>query len=196
MKREDRTPETAYNVGGESSSASNTLHSSPKWKYDVFLSFAGKDTRLNFTDHLYDALRRGGINAFRDNEGIERGQFISDQLPQAIKGSLCAVVVLSENYADSKWCLEELQTILDCRTNLGQKVFPIFCDVDPSDVRHQRQNFGEALAKHENEFGRNKIQNWRKALSEIGSIAGWTTSESMERGIGTRGQVATIGPST
>ncbi|KAI9114507.1 hypothetical protein K1719_014205 [Acacia pycnantha] len=174
-KRKDRTPETAYNVGGESSSTSKTLNSSPERNYDVFLSFAGKDSRFKFTDHLYDALIRSRINAFRDNEGIERGQVISDQLRQAIKGSLCAVVVLSENFADSKWCLEELQLILKCRRKLGQQVLPIFYDIDPKDVRRQRQNFGDALVKHEKIFGRKKAQKWRNALSEIGSIAGWDT---------------------
>ncbi|KAI9071760.1 hypothetical protein K1719_046280 [Acacia pycnantha] len=129
-KRNERAPETANNVGGESSSTSETLNSSPECKYDVFLSFAGKDSRLKFTDHLYDALTRGEINAFRDNE--ER---------------------------------------------VGSTSFSIFCDIDPSDVRHQRQNFGEALAKHEKKFRRDKdkVQKWRNALSETSSISGWDT---------------------
>ena len=138
-------------------------------------SFAGKDTRLKFTDHLYDALIRSGINAFRDNEGIERGEVVSLKLHQAIKDSLCALVVVSENYADSTWCLDELQLILECRSKLGQQVFPIFYDIDPSDVRHQRQKFGDALAKHEDRFRENKskVQHWRNSLHEISKIAGW-----------------------
>ena len=34
------------------------------WKYDVFLSFRGEDTRRSFTDHLHAALSRYGINTF------------------------------------------------------------------------------------------------------------------------------------
>ena len=86
----------AYNVRGESSSSSDTFNSTPQWKYDVFLSFAGKDNRFKFTDHLYAALSRGGIKALRDDEEMERGELISHQILQAIKDSLCAVVVLSK----------------------------------------------------------------------------------------------------
>ena len=33
-----------------------TAAASFDWKYDVFLSFRGEDTRNNFTGHLYKAL--------------------------------------------------------------------------------------------------------------------------------------------
>ncbi|KAI9377507.1 hypothetical protein POPTR_019G070522v4 [Populus trichocarpa] len=45
-------------------------------KYDVFLSFRGKDTRNNFTSHLYDALCRKQIKTFIDND-LERGEEIA-----------------------------------------------------------------------------------------------------------------------
>ncbi|XP_054797630.1 disease resistance protein RUN1-like [Prosopis cineraria] len=169
----------AYCVQGESSSGSNsgTSNSTLKRKYDVFLSFAGQDTRLNFTDHLYAAFVRSGIRAFRDKEGMERGEVISQQLLQAIEDSPCAVVVLSENYANSTWCLDELQKILECRNKSGQQVFPIFYSVDPSDIRHQRKSYGEALVKHEERFRENKhkVQKWRNALSLVSDLSGWDT---------------------
>ncbi|KAK4278811.1 hypothetical protein QN277_016608 [Acacia crassicarpa] len=154
-----------------------------KWEYDVFLSFAGQDTRLNFTDHLHDAFIRRGVKCFRDAEGIERGQVIKQQLLQAIKDSLCAVVVLSENYANSSWCLNELQEILESRKKFGLHVFPVFYDVDPSDVRHQRESFGKALAEHEKRFEKakdNKVQIWREALSEVSHLSGWDTRSRPE----------------
>jgi hypothetical protein len=40
----------------EQASFSASSSSSRKWRYDVFLNFRGKDTRKNFTDHLYAAL--------------------------------------------------------------------------------------------------------------------------------------------
>ncbi|KAI9114658.1 hypothetical protein K1719_014356 [Acacia pycnantha] len=148
-KRKDRTPETANNVGGESSSTSRTLNSSPECKYDVFLSFAGKDSRFKFTDHLYEAFSRSGIT----------------------------FVVISKNYAKSTWCLDELQKILRCRKKLGRSVFPIFYNVDPADVRKQRKSFGKAFAKHEEKFKENttKVQSWRTALSKISKVSGWDT---------------------
>ncbi|KAI9079565.1 hypothetical protein K1719_038469 [Acacia pycnantha] len=176
IKRKERSPETAYNSAGESSSTSNTLTLSPEWDYDVFLSFYGKDTRLNFTDHLYEAFISSGIRCYKDDVDLPRGKDI-DYLLQVIQDSLCAVLVISENYAKSPWCLDELQTILESREKLGGRVFPIFYDVNPDDVTYQKGSFGKALAELEEKFKENstKVQNWRTALSKIGNISGWVT---------------------
>ncbi|KAI9094453.1 hypothetical protein K1719_026678 [Acacia pycnantha] len=167
-------------VGGESSTSNSTGAS--KWKYDVFLSFAGKDTRLKFTSQLDEAFKRSGIKTFLDDVDLERGRDISQNLFQAIKDSLCAVVVISEKYANSKWCLNELQKILESRNTLHRQVFPIFYDVDPADVRKQTKSFGNALAEHEKIFGKNakEVQNWRDALSEISNLSGWDTRDKNE----------------
>ncbi|KAH7568375.1 hypothetical protein JRO89_XS07G0283500 [Xanthoceras sorbifolium] len=56
---------TQMNYSSPSSSYSSSSCSNIQWKYDVgkdvFLSFKGKDTRNNFTDHLYTALDQKGI---------------------------------------------------------------------------------------------------------------------------------------
>ena len=44
-------------------------------KYDVFLSFRGKDTRNGFTSNLNGILRHNGINTFMDDE-LQRGEKI------------------------------------------------------------------------------------------------------------------------
>ncbi|XP_054797624.1 TMV resistance protein N-like [Prosopis cineraria] len=125
-----------YPVGGESSTCSFTCDSTPEWEYDVFLTFTG---------HLDYAFNRSGIKTFRDDVDLERGGVIKDDIFQAIEDSFCAVLVMSENYAISTWCLDELQKILECRNKLGRRVFPIFYDVDPADVRHQRSSFWKSL---------------------------------------------------
>ena len=84
--------------------ASPSSSSTPQWKYDVFLSFRGEDTRNSFTDHLYVALRQKGIITFRDEEKLERGKSISPELLKAIEESRFVIVILSKNYATSTWC--------------------------------------------------------------------------------------------
>ena len=88
---------------------------------------------------------------------------------------MCSIVVLSENYASSRWCLEELVTILECKREKGQRVVPIFYDIDPSDVRYQRGKIGEAMAKHERKLKEDmeRVQIWRDALTEVANICGW-----------------------
>ncbi|TKY62661.1 TMV resistance protein N [Spatholobus suberectus] len=149
----------------------------PAWKFHVFLSFRGEDTRTKFTDHLYAAFRGRGFAVFKDDEELERGEVIALELPKAIEESLCSVVVLSPRYASSRWCLDELLRILESRTEFGRHVFPIFYDVDPSDVRHQRGSFAEAFAKHGERFGTDKLRRWKQALTDVADLSGWTSKD-------------------
>ncbi|GKA28174.1 TMV resistance protein N-like protein [Tanacetum coccineum] len=121
-----------------SSSASPPNHTN---KYDVFLSFRGEDTRHNFTDHLYHALVRAGLRTFRDNDSMGRGQLLKPEIETAIKQSRASVIVLSENYADSRWCLDELVLIVDQGKKCSHFILPVFYHVDPSDVMNQRRSF-------------------------------------------------------
>ncbi|XP_074380783.1 uncharacterized protein LOC141721665 isoform X2 [Apium graveolens] len=162
-----------YTTSNLQSAAPNCYPSSssapPKW--DVFLSFYGKDTRNNFTSHLYSALDQEGILTFRDDPALDKGQEISSALLEAIKQSKIFIVVLSENYARSTWCLNELVQILKCKTTEIQ-VIPVFYYVDPSDVRHQKGSFMEALDGHKKRHSVDMIEKWTSALSEIAALSG------------------------
>ena len=163
-----------------STSAQMASDSSPSMRrclYDVFLSFRGEDTRNNFTDHLYTELIRRGITTFRDDQ-LRRGEEIQPELLEAIEESKSSIVVFSKNYADSRWCLEELATIMECRKEYGQIVLPIFYHVDPSDVRKQKGSFGEAFTKYDYEENwKDKVERWREALTQASNISGWDVNE-------------------
>nr|AEE43925.1 TIR-NBS-LRR resistance protein muRdr1A [Rosa multiflora] len=148
------------------------------WKYDVFLSFRGEDTRKGFTGYLYHELQRRGIRTFRDDPQLERGTAISPKLHTAIEQSRFAIVVLSPNYASSTWCLLELSKILECMEERGT-ILPIFYEVDPSHVRHQRGSFAEAFQEHEEKLGQGnkEVEGWRDALTKAASLAGWTSKD-------------------
>nr|XP_043635493.1 disease resistance protein RPV1-like [Erigeron canadensis] len=158
------------------SSNSAQASSSHSWKYDVFISFRGEDTRKTFVDHLYSALVERPICVYKDDEALPRGASIGPSLFKAIEESRIAVVVFSTNYADSSWCLDELAYIMKCRDERGLIVLPIFYDVEPSEVRKQEGNVGEAFAKQEAE-NVTKAELWRKALSNASNIAGWESKK-------------------
>ncbi|CAL2236201.1 unnamed protein product [Prunus armeniaca] len=151
--------------------------SSRTWKYQVFLSFRGEDTRKGFTGHLHAALSDAGIRAFLDDNELERAEFIKNQLEQAIHGSMISIIVFSKRYADSSWCLDELVKIMECRERLGQKVIPLFYNVDPSDDRKQTGSFAQAFEKHEagiceGKHEKEKVQRWRNALTQAANLSG------------------------
>ena len=141
--------------------------------YDVFVSFRGKDTRNNFTDHLFGAFHRKKIRTFRDDTRLKKGERILSNLMQAIEGSQIFVIVFSKNYAFSSWCLKELAKILDCVRVSGKHVLPIFYDVDPSEVRNQTGDYEKAFAKHEDREKMEEVKRWREALTQVANLAGW-----------------------
>ncbi|KAK3415362.1 hypothetical protein EUGRSUZ_H00904 [Eucalyptus grandis] len=118
-----------------------------QWKYDAFVSFRGEDIRKNFAGHLFHALRQAGIYYFRENDNSETGIIIETKQLDAIRRSRVALVVFTTNYADSRWCLNELVEILECnrrfKDHQGHVVLPIFYDVEPRDVRKQTGRFGD-----------------------------------------------------
>ncbi|XP_050291330.1 disease resistance protein Roq1-like isoform X2 [Quercus robur] len=154
------------NEGGSSSSTA-------RYKYDVFLSFRGEDTRYNFTSHLYKALCDKGFNTFIDDDNLQKGEAIATELPKEIELSMISIVVFSENYASSTWCLKEVVKILECK-DLGQLVLPVFYKINPSEVRKQGGKFGFALTKHEEKENRDKVQSWRAALTKAAGLAGFS----------------------
>ncbi|KAM5552840.1 hypothetical protein ABKV19_025188, partial [Rosa sericea] len=142
------------------------------YTYEVFLSFRGEDTRFNFTDHLYTALCQRGIETFRDDK-LSRGEDISQELLKAIDESRVSIIVFSQNYAASRWCLDELVKILECRKSKGQEVRAVFYKVDPSDVRHQRGAFGDAFATLDQCKYKDSMDKWKAALKEAADLSGW-----------------------
>ncbi|XP_042482656.1 disease resistance protein RPV1-like [Macadamia integrifolia] len=161
------------NNQGDKTSSSYSL---PRpWTHEVFFSFSCEDTRKGFTDHLYAALTRAGINTYRDENELRREEDISLEVVKAIEESRIALIVFSKNYASSRWCLDELVKILECKRTIGQTVLPIFYYVDPSDVRKQSGTFAQAFDRHEIQFKleTEKVASWRKALTEAANLSGW-----------------------
>ncbi|PWA40245.1 hypothetical protein CTI12_AA563650 [Artemisia annua] len=161
----------------EASSSTNTH------KYDIFISFRGIDTRNTFTAHLHQALKEANYETFYDDEEIEFGKPLKEKLVNGIKASKSSVVVLSENYASSTWCLEELVLILEQLASSDHYVFPIFYHVKPSNIGKQLNSFADAMEKHKqrmeaetsaerkSEWAQNMVK-WKKALQHVSKIKG------------------------
>nr|QVV57172.1 Tr-like protein 14 [Lactuca serriola] len=168
---------------GHSPSTCGPSSSTDGYRYDVFLSFRGVDTRHSFTDHLHKALIDANINTFLDDEEIETGDHLKPELENAIKESRASIIVLSKNYASSTWCLDELVLILEQRMKYNHIIIPIFYHVEPTHVRKQQSSFGDAMAEHKQKMEREtnankrsqwaqKMDRWNKALTEVADLKG------------------------
>ncbi|CAN7114077.1 unnamed protein product [Brassica rapa subsp. narinosa] len=145
------------------------------WTHHVFPSFRGEDVRRKFFSHIQMELERKGITPFIDNE-IRRGESIGPELIRAIRGSKIAIILISRNYASSKWCLDELVEIMKCREELGQTVMPVFYEVDPSNVKKLTGDFGKVFRKTCAGKTKECIKRWRQAFAKVATIAGYHSS--------------------
>ncbi|KAG6671190.1 hypothetical protein I3843_Q009700 [Carya illinoinensis] len=166
----------AFQLGASSSSLSSSpsIHSR---NHHVFLSFRGKDVRLKFISHLNQALRQSGIMTYMDDGDLERGDQISSEHFKAIEESSISIIVLSKNYAKSKWCLDNLLKILECKRKKKQIILPIFYEVKPSEVQdHEKGCFGEAFTRlgKKIKLGDIKLlEYWKEALEEVTKLFGF-----------------------
>ncbi|CAN1264434.1 Disease resistance protein L6 [Linum perenne] len=169
-------------VENQPSTASTSSNSALPVEYEVFLSFRGPDVRANFADVLYKFLDRFKIRTFLDNEELPKGETIAPSLEKAIKESKVYVPILSQDYASSKWCLQELALMVKCcKQGDDRIILPIFYMMEPRDVRHQEGSYKKAFQLHSKKYDAETIKEWKEALKEVGEMKGWSVKESDRR---------------
>ncbi|KAM7480791.1 hypothetical protein LguiB_005374 [Lonicera macranthoides] len=154
--------------------ATQKSHSSNSgYTYDVFLSFRGIDTRKSFTDHLYKALKQAGVETFRDDDEIPRGENINSELKRAIKQSRMSIIIFSKDYTSSSACLYEVDTILEHSKHSKHGILPVFYHVEPAELKQQARDLAPVLTKEYQ-------KGWSLALEEVASMAGMPLKEQYE----------------
>ncbi|XP_039155135.1 toll/interleukin-1 receptor-like protein [Eucalyptus grandis] len=155
-------------------------------EFEVFLSFRGPDTRVDFTSFLYHDMVEKGIRVFKDDKELNVGEKI-EKIFKALNDSQIYIPILSKDFASSAWCLREVVRMVDCAKNSNGKkeIFPIFLDVKPEDVKSSTGLYSNALsllkeekAKYGDEeetlkYDPDEVKSWRDALREVASITGW-----------------------
>ncbi|KAL1207621.1 Disease resistance protein RPS4 [Cardamine amara subsp. amara] len=153
-----------------SSSSSSTIVvkvlSSPR----VFVNFRGEELRDNFISHLETALEEDAIDFFIDNKLVPSNPI--ETLYKEIEDSKIALAVFSKQYAESKWCLNELVKIMDNVNEDKLKVIPIFFNVKVDDVKNQRGEFGQNL--YQTHRANSNMPKWEEALKSVTAILGLT----------------------
>ncbi|KAL1369064.1 hypothetical protein AAHE18_02G168700 [Arachis hypogaea] len=152
--------------------SSSSAFNVPLIKHDVFVSFRGIDIRTSFLSHLTTDLKRNQIDFFVDDEKLHPGDQISSTLLRAIEQSYMSLVIFSEHYASSRWCMEELVKIIECMEQYERIVIPVFYNVDPSHIRHQKGTFAEAFDVYKERYEEEIMQNWKSILKKTANLSG------------------------
>ncbi|KAG0619290.1 hypothetical protein M758_4G129200 [Ceratodon purpureus] len=139
--------------------------------YDVFISHRGPDTKTGFVSFLHRDLEAAGLLPFLDCKSIDMGEDSWECIEHAIRKTPIAVVVFSESFAQSEWCLRELHVMLHTPS---VKVLPVFYKVRPSEVRFPesgqlKKKIQELIGRHD----KNSIEQWRADLEQASKLMGW-----------------------
>ncbi|KAH7404131.1 hypothetical protein KP509_15G012100 [Ceratopteris richardii] len=126
---------------------SNRDDAESTWKMDmnpyygsVFLCHNKMDTQRNAVSVFRGILGSRGITCKVVDYEKERDEMKLD-VEKAIRNSTVQVIFLSENFVKCKDCLEEVDKIMVYSTKrpFEVKILPVFYNVPPSDVRHQKK---------------------------------------------------------
>ncbi|XP_039155792.1 TMV resistance protein N-like [Eucalyptus grandis] len=146
-----------------------------RMEFEVFLSFRGPDTRDNFTSCLYHDMVEKGIRVFKDNEELQVGQKIGGNLLRALDNTQIYIPIFSKGFASSVWCLREVAHMVDCtlKSDGKKEILPLFFDVKPDDVKLRTNLYSNALSEYEKKYGPDEVRQWKAALREVATRAGW-----------------------
>ncbi|XP_024366063.1 uncharacterized protein [Physcomitrium patens] len=138
--------------------------------YDVFICYRGACVKVDFVDHLQEALNLTGFKVYVDSKDISEGEVARNCIAHAIRVAPVCVSVLSKAFAESKFCLEELSLMLS-----SAKVFlPCLYDIAPSDLLMPDTGaLKHALQKFKQHHGVQKLALYQAALRRATDVPNW-----------------------
>ncbi|XP_047154414.1 disease resistance protein RPV1-like [Vigna umbellata] len=148
-------------------------------KYDVLINFTEiEDIRKKFVSHLDSALSANGLTTLLHHENALQPLHIQQPILHLCR---VAIVVFTKTYSQSAWCLHQLQQIIEWHQTYSRHVLPVYYEIEPSDVRLQKGDFGEAFkATAHQTFSEQQLEDgvsrWSHALTKAANFFGWDES--------------------
>jgi len=128
---------------GDRAAATAYFKSAAKRKEPVFLSYAGEDAAIG--KQFGDALRERFQEVFdyRDDVSLPIGEYWQDQIARRLSASAIGVILLSEHYEGSGYCMDECRNLYDGFMGGRAKLLPVKLDDAPApqilaQVQYQR----------------------------------------------------------
>ncbi|XP_027906193.1 TMV resistance protein N-like isoform X2 [Vigna unguiculata] len=146
--------------------------------YDVLINFAGEDIQRKFVSHLDSVLTSVGISTFLHHQNAVKEMYTEEPILNMCQ---VVIVVFTKTYSQSAWCLHQLQQIIQWHETYRRHVLPVYYEIQPSDVRLQKGDFGKAFTEtaHQTFSGKqleHGMSRWRYALTKAANFFGWDES--------------------
>ncbi|KAG6726903.1 hypothetical protein I3842_02G102900 [Carya illinoinensis] len=136
--------------------------------HDVFVSHRGPDTRRNIAGLLHDHLLMRGHRPFLDYRNLKAGDKLSEKIDTAVRDCKVGVVVFSQRYCESSYCLHELALLMEYK----KRGIPIFYNVKPSQLRVGDISNGTCVSDQK------ELERFSGALEEAKNIVGLSFDSS------------------
>ncbi|XP_047175542.1 disease resistance protein RLM3-like, partial [Vigna umbellata] len=146
--------------------------------YDVLINFNGEDIRRKFVSHLDFALSSVGLTTFLHHQNAVESTHVQQPILDLCR---VVIVVFTKTYSESAWCLHQLQQIIQWHQTYCRHVLPVYYEIQPSDVRFQKGDFGKAFKETAHQtFSAQQLKHgmsrWSHALTKAANLFGWDES--------------------
>ncbi|XP_052724522.1 disease resistance protein RUN1-like isoform X2 [Vigna angularis] len=146
--------------------------------YDVLINFNGEDIRRKFVSHLDSALSSVGLTTFLHHQNAVESTHVQQPILDLCR---VVIVVFTKTYSESAWCLHQLQQIIQWHQTYCRHVLPVYYEIQPSDVRFQKGDFGKAFKETAHQtFSAQQLEHgmsrWSHALTKASNLFGWDES--------------------
>ncbi|KAH7436838.1 hypothetical protein KP509_05G037900 [Ceratopteris richardii] len=171
-------------------------------EYHVFICHRGTETKHNVACVLSGMLSLKGIKCFVDYQ-MEKGTHVISAINSAIESSKVFIIILSADFAGSKWCLDEIVQIMKVQGDSSMSdrtVIPVFYDVprsvvyDLSKVKRStdeekgiwRETLQRACGFEGFEYDSEKTFQWEKSAEIVEKVQKFLTSRNIIPDKGTK----------
>ena len=108
--------------------------------FDSFLSYAGEDTQL--ATEIAGALKSRGFRIWYAPFDLAVGDKLLDSIEKGMMKSRSGILLISPSYLDKGWTNFEMDTLIRQNIESDKKIFPIWHDVEKSDVEKRHTGLG------------------------------------------------------
>lgn len=148
----------------------------PRPRPQLFVSFRGNELRNGFVSHVVKALRVEGVNVFIDSYEL-KGRDLQN-LFKRIENSKMALVIFSDRFSESDWCLNELLKMDELVKEGKLIVIPVFYRVSTDDVKYFKGKFGKGFietVQRQSPSEEPMAERWKSSVKSISSKTGFTS---------------------
>ncbi|KAJ0266160.1 Toll/interleukin-1 receptor homology (TIR) domain-containing protein [Hirschfeldia incana] len=149
-------------------------HSPPRPQ--LFVNFWGKELSNGFVSHVVKALEDAGVNVSIDSNELKGRD--AETLFKRIDNSIIALVIFSDRFSESEWCLNEVVRMDKRVKDSKLRVIPVFYRVSTYDVKNFKGKFGSAFeetVQKQSPEVTNMAEHWMSSVKSVSSKAGLTS---------------------